>query len=277
MLRRMSAAGLVFPTLLAAAALATLVGLGTWQLKRKAWKDGLAERIATRATAAPVDVTKVLATAESLRTATMPPDHFEVTEFTRVRAVGRFDHAGERHLNAIHPKFGPGFHIVTPLVLADGKRVLVNRGYVPVPLRDPSKRREGQVAGEVTIDGIVRYAERPSMFAPDNRPDRNEWYWRDWQAMVGCPPAVPAARCTDRVPLDGEALKLMQPTLRQTLLGFVDAVDTEAPGGWPKSGGPRIVLSNRHLEYALTWFGIALGLIGVYVAFAWGRLSATGR
>ena len=273
MLRRFHEAGLVLVTLFALAALGTLIGLGVWQLQRKAWKDGIAARIAARASAAPVDVTRVLGVAENLRTASMPPNHFEETEFTRVEATGRFEHAGERQLNAIHPKFGPGFHIITPLVLADGKRVLVNRGFVPLPLRSPDKRREGQVAGEVTIRGIVRYAERQGRFVPDNRPDRNEWHWRDWQALIGCPPAVPAARCTDKVPLDGEPLKAMQPSQRRALLGFVDMVDSEAPGGWPRAGAARIELYNRHLEYALTWFGIALGLVGVYVAFAWSRLS----
>jgi surfeit locus 1 family protein len=54
---------------------------------------------------------------------------------------------------------------------------------------------------------------------------------------------------------------------------FVDAeASPENPGGFPKGGVTRLALSNRHLEYALTWYGLALTLIGVFAAFAVGRL-----
>ena len=46
----------------------------------------------------------------------------------------------------------------------------------------------------------------------------------------------------------------------------------EPPGGLPRGGVTRLDLPNRHLEYALTWYGLALTLIGVYAAFAASRL-----
>ena len=46
----------------------------------------------------------------------------------------------------------------------------------------------------------------------------------------------------------------------------------EPPGGFPKGGVTRVDLPNRHLEYAITWYGLALTLIGVYLAFAASRL-----
>lgn len=274
MIGRLREAGLILPTLLTLAALGALIGLGTWQLQRKAWKEALIARIAARAAQSPVDAARLLPTAEAHRTASVDPKDMESLEYARVRATGRFDHAGERHLTAIHPEFGPGFRIVTPLVLADGTRVLVNRGFVPFALHNPDQRRAGEITDEVTVTGIVRFAESQPRFVPDNQPARNEWYWRDWLAMVGCPAEVPAARCTDKVPLDGDVLKAMQPTLRRMRIAFIDAENVEAPGGWPRAGAARIELPNRHLEYALTWFGIALALIGVYIAFARGRLGS---
>jgi surfeit locus 1 family protein len=53
---------------------------------------------------------------------------------------------------------------------------------------------------------------------------------------------------------------------------YVEADATPNPGGWPRGGQTRLNLPNNHLQYALTWYGIALTLIGVFVAFAWPRL-----
>ena len=54
---------------------------------------------------------------------------------------------------------------------------------------------------------------------------------------------------------------------------WIDAdAQPEPPGGLPKGGATRLDLPNRHLEYAITWYGLALTLIGVYLAFAAGRL-----
>jgi surfeit locus 1 family protein len=56
---------------------------------------------------------------------------------------------------------------------------------------------------------------------------------------------------------------------------FVDAdAEPANPGGFPKGGVTRLTLPNRHLEYALTWYGLALTLVGVYAVFAAGRLRA---
>jgi surfeit locus 1 family protein len=59
---------------------------------------------------------------------------------------------------------------------------------------------------------------------------------------------------------------------------FIDAeAEPGNPGGWPKGGTTILTLPNRHLEYALTWYGLAVTLIGVYLAFARGRLRDADR
>jgi surfeit locus 1 family protein len=55
---------------------------------------------------------------------------------------------------------------------------------------------------------------------------------------------------------------------------IVDADATANPGGWPKGGQTRLAIPNDHLTYALTWFGLALTLLGVVGAYAWGRRRA---
>ena len=53
---------------------------------------------------------------------------------------------------------------------------------------------------------------------------------------------------------------------------FVDAeAEPAPPGGWPRGGVTRLELPNRHLEYALTWYGLAAALVGVFLAFAAAR------
>jgi surfeit locus 1 family protein len=92
-------------------------------------------------------------------------------------------------------------------------------------------------------------------FEPDADQARNVWYWRDLQGMTAL-----LGSAEDRA---------------RVLPFFVDATAEPAnPGGWPKGGVTRLDIPNRHLEYALTWFGLAATLLAVFAAFAWTRLHA---
>jgi surfeit locus 1 family protein len=110
--------------------------------------------------------------------------------------------------------------------------------------------------GPVRITGLIREVPAPAMFTPANDAARNLWYWPDIATM------------TDAAYRDA-------PGTTMTALPFwIDAdVQPEPPGGLPKGGATRLELPNRHLEYAITWYGLALTLIGVYLAFAAGRLK----
>ena len=61
--------------------------------------------------------------------------------------------------------------------------------------------------------------------------------------------------------------------LRRLAPFYVEADATPNPGGWPKGGQTRLDIPNNHLQYAMTWFGIAATLVGVFTAFAWKRLK----
>ena len=248
MLTRMRKAGLVWLTLLAAAGLAILIGLGTWQLERKAWKEGLIARLSERTHAEPVS----LARAEEQWRKTGD------VEYLRVGVDGRFLHDKELYHYALDPgRGGPGYHVYTPLV-ANGRVVWVNRGFVPAELRDPKKRRAGEVEGTVRVVGLARAPAGPGLFTPNNDHERNLWYWRDLDAMT-------------RVAFGGGQGGA-------DVVPFVLEAESEPAnqGGWPKGGTTLVQLPNRHLEYSVTWFWLAATLVGVYAAFAFSRLRQAG-
>jgi surfeit locus 1 family protein len=239
---------LLFPGLAALVVFAILIGLGTWQLQRKAWKDGLIAQIGSRSHGEPGAI--------------VPASGWEgwrasEDEFRRVRVTGTFLHPFETPVYGLAPgqRGAPaqGYYLMTPLRLADGATVIINRGFVPMELRDPATRPQSQPAGDTTVTGLVRAPDERNAFTPADDPARNTWFARD-------PRAIAKARNLDRVaPF------------------YVEADATPNPGGWPKGGQTRLDLPNNHLQYAVTWYGIALTLVGVFAAFAWRRIRPVAQ
>lgn len=232
---------LVWPGIAALLGVAMLVALGNWQMHRLAWKEGLIAAIAERAHAVPV----------SLGVAEERSARGEDVEYTRVSFKGQFLNDREIHLYALDEAGAPGFHVITPLRLGDGSIVLVNRGFVPNELKDPSRRSAGQLSGDVSVTGLLRRPDEQALFIPGNDTARNIWYWRDIDAMAAVAAGSDATR-VHRFIVDAEA-------------------EPASPGGWPRGGVTRLTLPNRHLEYALTWYGLAATLVVVFVAFAASR------
>ncbi|MDQ0470407.1 SURF1 family protein [Labrys wisconsinensis] len=237
---------LLWPTAFAVAALAILAALGTWQLRRLVWKEGLIRDATERSTQAPQPAPIEADWTRLDRTQ---------TEYRHVALSGTFRHQDEVHVftdlpDAKGPARGIGYWVLTPLVQDDGSIVLINRGFVPKGREDPATRPEGQVGGRAAVTGLMRWSEERNLFTPADTPAKGEWYTRD-TAAIG------AARGLDRVaPF------------------YVDA-DASPPGGLPQGGETRLVFPNRHLEYALTWYGLGGALVAVYGVFAWRRW--TGR
>lgn len=231
---------LVLPGLATLVALAILIGLGTWQLQRKAWKESLIAQIEARAYG---EAGTIVPGAE------WSAWRADLDEYRKVRVTGTFLHNFETPVYGLAPvqRGAPaqGYYLMTPLRLADGAIVMVNRGFVPNELRDPATRPQSRPEGTVTVTGLMRAPEARNTFTPADDPARNTWFARDPQAI---------AKAYD---------------LERVAPFYVEADATPNPGGWPRGGQTRLSLPNDHLQYALTWFGIALTLIGVFGAFAW--------
>lgn len=242
--------GLLWPTVAAAAALALLLSLGTWQLQRKAWKDGLIAQISARVRVEPIPLEATAAHVAQGRN----------LEYTRVFVRGRLHH--DKTLYLFAPEAGEiGWHAYAPLETADGLMVLVNRGYVSNARRNAAIPPSSQAAEgvEVEIVGLLRHPGVKGTFTPANDVSRNIWHWRDLSAMAQA--AFPTApRAVFPLSIDREAA----PT---------GSAEPDAPRG----GVTRVRLPNRHLEYAVTWYGLGAALLGVYVTFAWSRWRSTLR
>jgi surfeit locus 1 family protein len=236
----------LWPTLISLPILVLSLALGIWQMERREWKIDLLDRIAANRSLAPMPLDELLR-GDPLR-----------REYGRVTLGGTFLHDKEFHLAARSLKNSVGQHVVAPLRTDDGRIVLVDRGFVPSEKKEPARRAAGQVPGRVELVGIVRRAQIQRQYAPDNAPDRNVWFHVDvplMRRMAGAPP---------------------DPVLDAF---FLDADAAPNPGGLPVGGQTRLDIPNDHLQYAITWFLIALALIGVYLAYHWenGRLTVAGR
>ncbi|HEU4476444.1 MAG TPA: SURF1 family protein [Methyloceanibacter sp.] len=231
----MQRSGVVGLTVAMLAALAVLLGLGFWQLHRHEWKRDLIAQIEARTKAEPI----TLEEAEALVREGRDPSYFRVT------ADGRFHHAKEHYLYAVS-EGRVGWHVITPLQTADGDMVLVDRGFVPEALKDPSSRAAGQIDSVTTVTGIVRAPDRQNLFTPDNEPKANRWFWRDLRAM---------------------SHSMFPEGTIEVAPFFVEADNTSVPAGWPQGGQTRLDIPNNHLQYAITWVLLAAGLIVVYVLY----------
>jgi surfeit locus 1 family protein len=236
--------GIIEATVFAIACIAILIGLGVWQLDRKIWKENLIETVTSRISHAPVDLAP---------RANWPRLVQASDEFSRVTFPAEFLPGEEALVYTSGSPFRPdvkvpGYWVFAPAQLAGGSIVLVNRGFVPMDRKDPATRADGAPRGTVEIVGVMRWPESRGMFTPADDPKTNVWYVRDPKAMAAEKKWAVAAPF------------------------YIDQEAPVPPGGLPLPGKIEVHLPDNHLQYAITWFGLALGLAGVYVVWLAGRL-----
>jgi surfeit locus 1 family protein len=234
---------LLVPVLFTLVGVALLIALGVWQLERKAWKERLIAAIARRMNEAPVPL------PPPTRWKSLDAAH---DEFTRISLRASFENDQEALVFAGASAFRPdvsgiGYWVFTPARLADGARVAVSRGFVPEANKDPATRAAGLVTGPVEIVGVLRWPEHAGFFTPAGEPARNLWFARDQFAI-----AV-AKGWQNVAPF------------------YVEQEAPVPPGGLPQPGRLTINLPNNHLQYAITWFSLAIILIAIFIAYARAR------
>ncbi len=207
-----------------------LSGLGTWQLERLQWKLALIARVNSNMAAAPVPLDAVKA---------MPPDE---AQYRRVTLDGRFDHAHEAYVFTTDAG-DPVYHVLTPFLTEGGRVLMVDRGEVPREKLDPATRTAGNAEGRTQVTGVWRVPDAPGAFTPP--PDRAHriWYSRDLKGIAAA-----------------DRLTLAAPVV-------IEADSTPNPGGLPRGGQTVVSFRNQHLSYAVTWYGLAICLLGVWFAY----------
>lgn len=221
------------PTLIgsiaAGLALALLLGLGVWQLQRLAWKTALIAELAERSQAQAIE---------------LPPAFLpEEMVYRRVYLSGRF--LPERELRSA-PRIlskRPGLYVYAPFELDDGRQIIVERGWLPQRLEDPTSRPDGLPEGRLALEAVLLREgwQGSEWLRPANDPAKNVWHYVDSLEM--------AAAAGLELPVAGVYAALLPGQL---------------PGEYPLARPPGVDLRNDHLEYAITWFALAGILLVIY-------------
>ncbi|MFT7573637.1 MAG: surfeit locus 1 family protein [Paracoccaceae bacterium] len=222
-------------TAFAIPSLIVLIGLGLWQVQRLEWKHEIIADRMERMSAPAVAVSAV------------PDAGWRAFELRPMRARGVYRHDKSLEIASRTLKGRPGVHVLTPLVLADGSgTVLVNRGWAPpVNARNPAEF--DHPGGMVTVDGFLRAGAKTSAWVPDNEPANDIWFYADAPAMA-----------------KARGLGVVKPyviELAPTAAGIAGA------RGYPIAGQTVTAIRNNHLQYAVTWFGLAATLVVIYVLY----------
>jgi surfeit locus 1 family protein len=226
-------------TIASAVAIVILIGLGAWQLQRLKWKETLLAGIAHAEAAAPVRLEPVLdamaqGKAEDFTRVTVTCPGLATAPVIELYSL-RGGEIGSRLISAC------------PVEGAAYRTVLIDRGFVPdvVAARPPV---DPDNAEPIVVTGVLRKSERGNFTTPAATAAR--WYLHDTERM-------------------GRALHAAQPVAPL----FLMAETSTAPGFKDLQAAPfPIDIPNRHLEYALTWFGLAGALAGVYGAAVFKRM-----
>lgn len=225
----------LWPSVAAAAAFVLLASLGTWQAQRLAWKQDLIARAEAGLAAPPAPVPSD------------PASDLAALDYRRVLTRGRYLHDQAFGFGFSARGGEPGGRLVTPLLLEDGRALLVDRGWLPRALLPPNLPAGLAPEGEVEVAGVARHraGETRPMFRPDDDPAARRWYGWDFPALA-------------------EAVG--RPLLPLVLVAQPEGV--AEPGALPLVEPVAVDFPNNHLGYAITWYGLAAALVAVYVAFS---------
>ena len=235
-------------TLTTAAAMIILLGLGTWQLQRRAEKLSYIEHYEAGMRGAPQPFPP-----ESL----WPSTDFSKLEFAKVDFEGHFIPLPETHLYALisksgHRFGGVGWWVIMPFALRDGGIVLVNRGFIPQEQKSPGLRPKSLATpDEQKLVGVVRLPEQPNRFTPASSPDTNEWYLRD-------PGAFAAYISLDKTKVAPVVIDQLTPNKNEL----------------PQAADGKLTIANNHLQYAITWYALAIVLAVIYILMRRRRIAA---
>jgi surfeit locus 1 family protein len=225
------------------AMVALFIGLGVWQLQRRVWKHALIAALTERLAAAP----QPLPPASQWGALTPDRDEFRRVRFSATYQ-SRLDAMVYSSGSAVRPDVsGPGTWAFIPARLTDGETVAVNAGFVPNTMQDRGfqDRAVAQLITQqpATLTGYIRFPEAAGFLTPAANQDKRLWFTRDHLAMA-------QALGWDKVaPF------------------YIDLEEPVPPSGIPKPGPLEVHLPDDHMQYAITWFGLAIAVVIAFIVW----------
>lgn len=215
---------------------ATTCILGTWQIQRLAWKEALIAQIDAR-----VHLPAVPAPPRS----EWPLLTDANAEYRHVTAKGEYQFDRQTLVQTV-TDLGGGYWVITPMRLADGSTILINRGFV-LPQWRKNQTSEQVLAGPAQVTGLLRMGEPSTAFLRNNDPAADRWYTRDLQAIAQ------ARGLSDVAPYSIDA-------------DVASSGNNQDPTRAPVGGLTMVKFANSHLSYAITWFALAaMVLVGIVI------------
>lgn len=222
-------------------AFVVLIGLGTWQVRKVGPKTELLERIEAGLMAEPYKITVHL-------------DDPGMLEYRRVVFSGEVLDREPIKLFGTNLKGKSGYHLYLPVLKQHGRAIAVNFGWVPYHTAELPPLPVGQT---IEVTGVLRTSATPGTMTPPNTPEEGQWFTADVHEMAAFWGLGTKEYYHFRVMADHRG----------------------APTDLPQGGQVRVNIPNDHMQYAITWYGLALTLVGVYLAFGLqrGRKSAENQ
>ncbi len=196
----------IFIFLVCIPGLMVLLWLGSWQLKRLAWKETLINEITTRLDSVPGDM-PVFPNANS-------HNYFMTNVDGKIQS-------DSIHVLTSTKKIGPGFRVISPLMLKDGRSILIDRGIIS----EKDKNTPLGLGGN-NITGYLLWPNETDYFTPEPNTEKNIWFARDLEGMANF--------------FKTEKILLVATRLKQSSNFNIQ--------------DPTINIPNNHLQYAITWF-----------------------
>ncbi|MFA7553936.1 MAG: SURF1 family protein [Spongiibacteraceae bacterium] len=211
------------------------IALGNWQVERRAWKLDLIQKLDDRVHAPATSAPSVSNGATA---------NMEQHEYRHISLSGKFiPHHDTLVVTAT--ELGSGYWVLSPFQRKNGDIVFINRGFIGQGITPTPPPTE-----EVQLTGLLRLNEPKGSVLRDNIPAQGRWYSRDVTAMAttlgftAAPYFIDAAQGEPGSP----------------------GTKTDATGNADPVGGLTVIqFHNNHFVYALTWYGLALMVLGAAV------------
>jgi surfeit locus 1 family protein len=218
---------LLLPLVFGIVGTVVLLALGTWQLQRASWKSGIIAQIEARLEAQPVAVPP----------AALPAEH----QYLRVYEEGELL-PEEVHVYTSFPPHGVGYRVIAPFETREGRRLLLDRGFIPIDEKAAARR-----AGPMAVQGTLHWPQETDRFTSDPDREANIWFARDTSRMADALRTEPVMIVAD----------------------YADLLADVEQEPYPLAMPVTVNIPNNHLEYVVTWYGLAFVWAGMTVYWIW--------